>query len=60
MATMTDGTNPIQWKVVVNTNGAEKTKKKRMNWSVWRYVNGIGVDTMRSIALYALRQASSC
>ena len=40
MATMTDGTNPIQWKVVVNTNGAEKTKKKRMNWSAWRYVNG--------------------
>ena len=46
--------------MVVNTNGAENTKKNRMNWSMCRYVNGIGVETIRSMALYADRQISSC
>ena len=60
MATITEGTYPIQWNVVVNTNGAENTKKKRMNCSMCRYVNGIGVDTIRSMDLYADRQISNC
>ena len=56
---MTLGTNPIQWNVVVNTNGALNTKKNRISCNMCVYVCGMGVLTMRSMALYAARQDSS-
>ena len=43
---------------VVNTNGALKTKMNSRKFTMCRYWNGIFVDTMRSMCLYASRQPS--